>query len=312
MPALNLGYLLGAANRSLTGARQGTRERQEMERQMEIEDSTRMFNEWAKRNQMEFQNRQLDEGTRMRQATIDNTRAISDNRVAQDDRDAAMRKYIADQVEKGRQGRFEGAGATPVQDFKGEYQIPRKNQIGPTGIVAPLPESRDGMSAPGKAPGQRIIPSGMADKIAGVEGVIKQAETAQAKLADAIQKKINISGPLMGRGGSMLREAFGQAPPEAIELNSILASIGSRELLARSGAAVTPSEYDRVRPFIPNNNDPEEVMLDKLKSFTREVKIMQQERMASLDNAGYNMSGYKADADEALANRFLQTRKKKP
>ena len=53
MPAFNLGYLLRAGNSALANTRQGTRERQEYERQMATDESTKMFSEWAKRRQLD-------------------------------------------------------------------------------------------------------------------------------------------------------------------------------------------------------------------------------------------------------------------
>lgn len=53
MAALDLGFLLRGAGRALTGYRQGTREREEMERARQVEDAERMFKEWATKQQME-------------------------------------------------------------------------------------------------------------------------------------------------------------------------------------------------------------------------------------------------------------------
>jgi len=80
MAALDLGYLLRAANTGLASARQGTRERQALERQQQQEEATRLFNEWAKRNQADFQNRQLEEQSRLREATIGQTGQIAQMR----------------------------------------------------------------------------------------------------------------------------------------------------------------------------------------------------------------------------------------
>lgn len=57
MAALDLGFLLRGAGRALTGYRQGTREREEMERARQVEDAERMFKEWATKQQMEREQR---------------------------------------------------------------------------------------------------------------------------------------------------------------------------------------------------------------------------------------------------------------
>lgn len=64
MAALDLGYLLRGAGRAVTGYRQGTREREEMERAREVEDAERMFKEWSQKRQFELQREQREQAER--------------------------------------------------------------------------------------------------------------------------------------------------------------------------------------------------------------------------------------------------------
>ena len=282
MPALNLGYLLRAGSTALTGARQGAREREET-------DAARMFNEWAKRNQMEFQNRQLDEQSRLRQATIDNTKAYNDGRLADQGRDDATRRWVEEQINN----RFKNTGATAL-DKDGNVIVYGKNQIGPTGIQSNIPESQDGIypNRGPRPPAPRRMPVGEVEKVTGVEGLLEIAQSAKSKL-EALQKtKTNVTGPGIGRL-AWLQEAVGAASPEVVGLRASLANIGSEEMLRRSGAAVTPSEFERLRPFIPSKNDPEEVLATKLDGFMREVRIIQEHRLNGLDDFDYDTSKFR-------------------
>ncbi len=308
MPAFNLGYLLRAANTSLAAARQGTREREEL-------DYRNAFNEWAKQNQMDFQRDQLSESSRLRDATNANTRAYNEGRLADQDRDDKTKREMTQFVQDQLNSRFGRTGQN-VQDNTGEYvNIPRNVQ-GPTGVVAPLPESRDGVGAAPRQPAPRRLPVGEVEKIAGVNGVLEIAANAKRQLEGMIAKKQNVSGPITGPT-AWIAEKVGMASPEAISLRASLANIGSREMLERSGAAVTPSEYERLRPFIPSKNDTEEVLLTKLDGFMREVKIIHEHRLSGLEDADYDMTKFRAregsgtvDPDEALAQKFLSNRKK--
>src|SRR5688572_22247448 len=115
MPALNLGYLLRAANTGLASARQGTRERQEMERQREIEDSQRLFNEWAKRSQIEHQARQQTDLNQYRMMQDDRYRDLADAGNKTKLTVADLQNQMKEMAEAGRNNRFAQTGQI-VQD----------------------------------------------------------------------------------------------------------------------------------------------------------------------------------------------------
>lgn len=143
-----------------------------------------------------------------------------------------------------------------------------------------------------RPPAPRRMPVGEVEKVTGVEGLLEIARSAKTKL-EALQKtKTNVTGPGIGRL-AWLQEAVGAASPEAVSLRASLANIGSEEMLRRSGAAVTPSEFERLRPFIPSKNDPEEVLSEKLDSFMREVRIIQEHRLNGLDDFDYDTSRFR-------------------
>lgn len=94
MAALDLGFLLRGAGRALTGYRQGTREREEMERARQVEDAERMFKEWATKQQIErerardaatvdYQNRTLAQQA-ARDAATEASRKRDDERLTEE------------------------------------------------------------------------------------------------------------------------------------------------------------------------------------------------------------------------------------
>jgi hypothetical protein len=55
--------------------------------------------------------------------------------------------------------------------------------------------------------------------------------------------------------------------PEGVRLRAMIADIGSMKIHDRSGAAVTASEFPRLRPFIPSPTDSPETIRKKLEQF---------------------------------------------
>jgi hypothetical protein len=64
----------------------------------------------------------------------------------------------------------------------------------------------------------------------------------------------------------------GAFTPGATELNAIISDLMSRQLLQRSGAAVTVSEFARIRPYVPRAKDTPNVLLTKLENIARVIQ----------------------------------------
>lgn len=75
--------------------------------------------------------------------------------------------------------------------------------------------------------------------------------------------------------------------PENIGARAPVANIGSLVIHDRSGAAVTISEYPRLRPFIPKANDRPEVAAQKLVELEREIASITDDM-----NAYYTQQGF--------------------
>ncbi len=95
--------------------------------------------------------------------------------------------------------------------------------------------------------------------------------------------------------------AIDRMDPEGVETRAIVANLGSLVIHDRSGAAVSASEFPRLRPFIPAIGDPPEVVQAKLRDFAREYRAV----LADMNQAFGPASGYRelAPVTEALRPR---------
>ena len=65
--------------------------------------------------------------------------------------------------------------------------------------------------------------------------------------------------------------------PAGVAARAAVANIGSRVIHDRSGAAVTISEFPRLKPFIPSASDTPKAIEDKLAGMAREYETIQRE-----------------------------------
>jgi hypothetical protein len=103
--------------------------------------------------------------------------------------------------------------------------------------------------------------------------------------------------------------------PQGVATRALISDIGSLKLHERSGAAVTASEFPRLRPFIPTTTDDAATIRQKLKNFRNEyMNVLADQDSAFGDQAGYTpnapvreflktgkLSDNRALADEAYA-----------
>lgn len=106
-----------------------------------------------------------------------------------------------------------------------------------------------------------------------------EANLGVASIDDAISElsKPSAKGAL-GAANMVLPESVRQyTNPEGIVPRAVIANIGSLKLHDRSGAAVTASEFPRLKPFIPSASDTPEAAVKKLGKMRDEYVRMQQE-----------------------------------
>lgn len=100
----------------------------------------------------------------------------------------------------------------------------------------------------------------------------------QAERIDVLAAKHRDSiGPVDSALGRVAAATVGN-DPEVAELRRLTGNIGDQLLRARSGAAVTPSEYERLVKLVPQTGSPESNFVSNLKSFYDELKRIKQSR----------------------------------
>lgn len=79
---------------------------------------------------------------------------------------------------------------------------------------------------------------------------------------------------------------------DGTETRALIAELSSAVIKDRSGAAVTASEFPRLKPFIPQIGDTPDVVQSKLKRFYEVVKEEHDLYLKSLQQGGYEVPGW--------------------
>jgi hypothetical protein len=108
------------------------------------------------------------------------------------------------------------------------------------------------------------VSAGQRDQLDKLDTLLREANSAQTILETGID-----TGPLASRlkAGAAI---FGGAQ-EFTQYRSVIDNLGSILLQARSGAAVTPQEFERIKGFIPSPNDDEKTAKTKVQRFIEEM-----------------------------------------
>lgn len=86
------------------------------------------------------------------------------------------------------------------------------------------------------------------------------------------------TGPIVGRAYPV-REITGQVEPEEVEFHRLVADIRDTLLRARSGAAITVPEYNRLIKIVPDPNLPGNVFASRLRGFRRSVRQLRDQKL---------------------------------
>jgi hypothetical protein len=108
------------------------------------------------------------------------------------------------------------------------------------------------------------------EQIDGYDLLKREAEAAQALLESGID-----TGPLASRW-SAGKAAFGSGNPDFILYRSSIDNMSSYLLKLRSGAAVTPQEFERIKGYIPGVNDDQKTAKTKINRFFEETTKAQE------------------------------------
>lgn len=111
--------------------------------------------------------------------------------------------------------------------------------------------------------------AGQRESIDAYDTLLREASNAQL-LVDKVD-----TGPLAGKVGS-IQSKLGIGNQDFINYSSIISNFSSILLRLRSGAAVTPQEYDRIAGYIPTLTDDEKTAKTKIARFIEETRAAQQ------------------------------------
>jgi hypothetical protein len=150
------------------------------------------------------------------------------------------------------------------------------------------------------------------------------AQRAEVALFDEIENEANYAstlydkgvntGPVAGRLG-VLGQKFGTTGEDFTNLKSAIDNMGSILLRMRSGAAVTPQEFERIAGFIPSINEDEATAKTKISRFYQAISDAKQNYITRQTQSTYQItqqpqSGFNqaapatADCHRQAAHRF--------
>ncbi len=131
-------------------------------------------------------------------------------------------------------------------------------------------------------PEERILPAGEIDKLSTLSSLLSEADLLGQMDVDAY------AGPAAGRAGK-LKETFGMLGDDETQFRRISANIADQLLRARSGAAITESEFTRMSKIVPQPTDSAPQFRAKLKDFRREMGNLYGTKLNLLKSAGYRV-----------------------
>lgn len=172
-----------------------------------------------------------------------------------------------------------GGLAQPVNDASpGVAPAPTQRQ--PQAVT--LPDGRTAQYIPAEQPPAQI-PQAMA------AGMLENANgLRQARLALQLAEARPASFGFWQGSANMVPGALERIDPGGVDARAMAANLGSLVIHQRSGAAVTASEFPRLRPFIPAIGDPPAVVRTKIAQFVREYEaILRDQYQAFGPESGY-------------------------
>lgn len=163
------------------------------------------------------------------------------------------------------------------------YYKPELRDSG-TGVVATSPDGKGGIrvtptSIPRKA---ERLPSGDADKLLTLDEIVAKATSAR----EGVKKNPGAVGPENALTPDWLLNA-GKAAN--VDTRARLAELSTFILNARSGAAVTESEYKRLAPFLATPNDNPGSAKTKLDNLIKTMQEIRSSRGSFYATQGYNV-----------------------
>lgn len=272
--AFSFGNLLATAASARASARRGQREQRQMDAEAERQSRLDQFNEYARsrqlaqtdnaqQNLMERAQDQLTarEAIAARDAQIRDYKTREDARLAQEKLNRESGMDQADPT-KGYRGADRGA-KIQMNDADNQTALTTAQIRAMAAIQAAAERNNKPKAVP-----QQISRAFLENQkqVRTIDDAIKEVE--------ANPNSVGLKGYLPGAILDRMPTRGGAA---GVDARAWIADVGSLEIRDRSGAAVTASEFPRLRPFIPSDKDDSQTVLKKLR---RMQQIIAEENQA--------------------------------
>jgi len=203
-----------------------------------------------------------------------------------------------------------GPISTLVPGAKGKGRDPKNPTAphyveGPDGTITAITMGANGPEArvvPGvKGKGQdKTLPGGQVEGLSDMKSMIDQIKDAQRLY------KPEYVGPVAGRTAGW-QEATVGLDEQQTEFRTLINGFSNQLLRLRSGAAVTPQEYDRIKAELPQVNDPPKTFESKMRVAQRLLEQAYNNRRAGFTQTGFRIGDAPAAPGEAPKLRVPET-----
>lgn len=220
--------------------------------------------------------------------------------------DAARSRYYDSQVEENKARAHSLLNPKPVAEPKPtpkkyRYEADKAGKMWAideeTNEAQPV-KGFPGQRVPGTGGGGPTEPKPKQIPSSGVKGIVdwKILGDATDRAVEAFaDPKISATGFVQGRVAGLAGQ-LGLADPKAISARSKLANIGTALGKLRSGGAITPSEFERLAPLIPNANDDEDTVRQKLADLKAYLDSVSERTTQTYEETGYDVRGLRGGA----------------
>lgn len=177
---------------------------------------------------------------------------------------------------------IQGPAPQMVTTPEGIFQIDRAGNT--TRVLDP-----EGNPLTGKRVNEKALPVSAAQKLMENQQNLRRAEQALALISGGSVGEVKGDKEATGWKGFVPNVMLQYADPSGVDTRAAIADLGSLVVHDRSGAAVTASEFPRLRPFIPSATDTPEAAKKKLSRFVSEYQKVVEETTDFYRESGYNV-----------------------
>jgi hypothetical protein len=157
-----------------------------------------------------------------------------------------------------------------------------------------------------KGPPQKALPISASQKLMENQQNLNKARSA----LDLIQSKTGKGAT--GVKGILPDFVLQRTDPEGVMTRAAIADLGSMVIHDRSGAAVTASEFPRLKPFIPTFTDDQPTVVKKLKRFLQVYQEIVDDAAEFYKESGYKVPELKSSKQPAKSAPSAPSATKQP